>query len=97
MTGLTTGFDPLIELRNPLSSVLQTQSCTTSLFTCAVNLDQALTDNGIYYLNLSDPGTDDAGAYTLDLEQYPPAGNPLVRVNMGLSLISRSLITEPVV
>jgi hypothetical protein len=75
MTGLTTGFDPLIELRNPLGSVLQTQSCTASLFTCAVNLDQALADNGIYYLNLSDLGTDDAGAYTLDLEQYPPASN----------------------
>jgi hypothetical protein len=75
MSGLTGGFDPLIELRDPGGLVLQTQSCSTGLFTCAVSLDQALTDNGTYFLNLSDVGIDDAGAYTLHLDQYPPANN----------------------
>jgi hypothetical protein len=75
MTGHTDGFDPFIELRDPAGSVIQTQSCSTGLFTCAVNLDQALTNNGTYFLNVSDLGTTDAGAYTLHLEQYPPANN----------------------
>lgn len=75
MTGLTNGFDPLIELRDPMGAVIGSQSCSNSIFTCVASLDQALTNNGIYFLNLSDFGTSEAGAYTLHLEQYPPVNN----------------------
>jgi hypothetical protein len=75
VTGHSSGFDPLIELRDPVGTVLQTQSCDTSPFTCAVNLDQSLTSTGVHFLNILDSGNSEPGSYTLHLDRYSPIDN----------------------
>lgn len=74
VTGHTSRFDPLIELRDPVGTVLQTQTCD-GFFTCAINLDQTLASTGVHFLNISDSGSNAAGNYTLHFDRFPPTDN----------------------
>ncbi|MCP9472135.1 MAG: hypothetical protein NNA30_05330 [Nitrospira sp.] len=74
VSGHTHFFDPLIELRDPAGTVLQTQTCTGSL-TCAVSLDQTLASTGVHFLNISDSGNNEAGNYTLHIDRFPSPDN----------------------
>ena len=79
VSGSTEAFDPQLVLRDSTGTVLQTVWCDGSsgrwARTCSASLDQELASDGIYYLNLSDVGSNEAGNYTLSLYQYPPTGN----------------------
>lgn len=76
VTGQSFGFDPVIELRDPLGGILQTQSCGAAFNqTCAINLDQSLSATGNHFLNISDSGNNEAGNYTLHIDRYPPTNN----------------------
>ena len=75
----TRAFDPRLVLRDSTGTVLQTVWCDGRsgylATTCSVSMDQELTVDGVYYLNLSDVGSNEVGNYTLSLYQYPPGGN----------------------
>jgi len=74
----TFGFDPRIVLRDASGSILQTASCNGNPLRaaqCSTSLDQTLSSTGLYFLNLSDIGANEAGNYILSLYQYPPANN----------------------
>ncbi len=76
VTGHSGNFDPVIQLRNPFGTVLQTQSCSASTYsTCSINLDQSLLATGLHYVNISDAGNDNAGNYTLHFDNYSPTNN----------------------
>lgn len=75
VSGHTSFFDPLIELRDPVGAVLQTQTCTGTSFGCAINLDQTLASTGVHFLNISDSGNNEAGNYTLHFDHFPPTDN----------------------
>ncbi len=76
VTGHSSSFDPVIELRNPVGTIMQTQSCSAASFsTCSINLDQTLLATGLHYVNISDAGNTDAGNYTLHFDHYLPANN----------------------
>lgn len=74
----TSGFDPIVVLRDASGAIVQSASCNGNPFgavQCTTNLDQTLSSTGLYFLNLSDIGANEAGNYNLSLYQYPPANN----------------------
>lgn len=74
VAGHTNFFDPLIELRDPVGTVLQTRTCTGSL-TCAISLDYTLASTGVHFVNIGDAGNNEAGTYTLHFDRFPPTDN----------------------
>jgi len=76
----TYGFDPVITLREASGATVQGASCNgnpsrTVSVQCTTSLDQTLSSTGVYFLNLSEIGANEAGNYNLSLYQYPPANN----------------------
>lgn len=77
----TAGVDAVITLRGPTGAVVTTTSCnghaggSGGATSCSVNLDSLLATTGTYTVNFADAGANNAGAYTLHLDQYPPVGN----------------------
>ncbi len=75
------GLDPLIALRDSTGTVLQTVSCNGNAGSfgaatrCSVALDQTLSSTGTYFINVSDLGSNEAGNYSLHLDNYPPTNN----------------------
>lgn len=75
----SSGLDPEIVLRDPSGAVLTTSACSGSFsgsgVRCSSNIDASLIDTGVFYINLSDQGSNEAGSYTLHLDRYPPVNN----------------------
>jgi hypothetical protein len=78
----TPGLDAVLVLRDPGSgAVVSTASCnghagfSGAPSLCATVMDVVLDTSGLYTLNVSDAGANNIGAYTLHLDQYPPASN----------------------
>lgn len=77
---LTGGLDPVFELYGPTNMALQTVSCGGKdgfgrFILCSNALDLALPATGVYTLNVSDNGADNAGAYQLHIDRHPPVNN----------------------
>jgi hypothetical protein len=78
---LTAGLDPSLVVRGPTGgTIVGSTSCNgTDGFgrpsLCSTSLDQTFTSAGLYTLNLSDLGADEAGSYQLHLDRYPPVNN----------------------
>jgi hypothetical protein len=77
--GLSPGLDPSLVLRDPAGSIVGTTFCDGSFGAfaglCSLALDRSLPGTGLYTLNVSDVGQDEAGSYQMHLEQYPPVNN----------------------
>ena len=65
---------PIMEIRDPLGSVIASDSCTTSF--CSFSLDLNLPLSGAYTVFVSDIGTNNTGNYTLQLERILPGYLP---------------------
>ena len=74
VTGSTQFFDARIEIRDPSGTLLNDQNCNTN-FTCSVTALTTLPSTGAYTATVSDLGLNDAGNYTLHIDQYPPVSN----------------------
>ncbi len=77
---LAGGLDPALVLRSPTGTTLASASCSGNdgfgrPILCSTALDWTLSETGRYTVNLSDIGADEAGAYQLQLETYPPKNN----------------------
>ncbi len=74
--GFTNDLDPSLILRDPIGTVVSTAFCSSAFnFSCSVLLDHSLAAAGMYTINLSDSGLNNAGSYQLHLDQYPPVNN----------------------
>lgn len=77
---LSGGLDPFVALRDPTGAVINSVSCNGNdgfgrPILCSSGFDQTLASSGLYTINVSDIGADDAGSYQLHLERYPPVNN----------------------
>lgn len=75
--GNTNNLDPRIELFEPGGNVIADEFCGTGCCdACTVEVELVLGLSGIHTILLSDAGTDNAGAYTLQLERILPTDLP---------------------
>lgn len=77
---LTGGPDPSLVLRGTTGTILNSASCNGNNFfgqgiLCSTSLDQTLAQTGVFTVNVSDLGANEAGNYQLHLERYPPVNN----------------------
>lgn len=77
---LSGGLDPSLVLRDPVGGIVASATCNgNDVFgnpvRCSTSLDWTLTSSGLYTVNMSDVGANEAGAYQLQLETYPPLNN----------------------
>jgi hypothetical protein len=77
VAGSTGGFDPRIEVRDGSGALINDQSCDSyySSSLCSVTALTTLPNTGTYTATISDAGLDNAGSYTMHIDQYPPVSN----------------------
>lgn len=72
----TAGFDPRVELRNTQGNVVEDTSCDgrSGVFVeiCSVAVERSLQETGTFFFAVSDLGSNEAGAYTVQLERLSP-------------------------
>ncbi len=89
--GTTAFFDPLLEIRDPDGTVIINGAadgafCVGSSGGCTFSSEITLSRSGTYFLALSDSGTNEAGNFTLQLEQILPAQtSPVVNYDASMS------------
>jgi PEP-CTERM motif len=78
----TAGVGASVSLRDPYGAIVNSTGCAGYVFgdwgpaqLCSTTFDQTIATSGVYTLNFSDSGSNNAGNYELHLEQYPPVNN----------------------
>ena len=70
------GLDASLVLHGPGGAVIETAVCDGGGGgLCSVGIDQTLATAGTFTINVQDGGSNEAGAYQLHLERYPPVNN----------------------
>ncbi len=77
LLGQTNGFDPIVEVRDNMNSLIGSGSCVApaSFLTCSFSTDVVLAVDGTHTLSVSDQGGNEVGNYTLQLERILPGLN----------------------
>jgi len=75
--GLTTAFDPKVELLSPTMGIIRTEQCDPGCCsTCTVLVEETLPETGVYFVFLGDAGANETGNYRLQIERIPPKLRP---------------------
>lgn len=77
--GTTAFFDPSIELRDPIGTLISGPAfCTGTNSGCAFCVDLDLAQTGTHTIFVTDSGTNEAGNYVLQVEKLLPIAPPAV-------------------
>ena len=76
VAGQANNLDPRIELRDSIGTVIDAVSCSaSSIVRCSVSLTETLLTSGMHFINVSDSGVDNSGAYTFHIERIGVSTN----------------------
>ena len=94
LLGMTDDFDPFVEVRDDMNSLVDSAGCTANIIsTCSFTTDLTLSKDGMYTIIVSDQGTDNTGSYVMQLERVFPG--PLIeRLNYDSLIIIDGRVTD---